>query len=86
MFRLVYIFGCRSLLMSRGIIFLQALGESLGKGDDHKDMDIITKFLKVCTFRLRRANFKKGGHFGWLRTVLIFLDCQWLKTGKGNLQ
>ena len=26
---------------------LEALGESLGKGDDHKDMDIITKFLKV---------------------------------------
>uniref|UniRef100_A0A8I6ATV0 Pre-mRNA-splicing factor 18 n=1 Tax=Rattus norvegicus TaxID=10116 RepID=A0A8I6ATV0_RAT len=25
---------------------LEALGESLGKGDDHKDMDIITKFLK----------------------------------------
>uniref|UniRef100_A0A8D0L2A2 Pre-mRNA-splicing factor 18 n=1 Tax=Sphenodon punctatus TaxID=8508 RepID=A0A8D0L2A2_SPHPU len=25
---------------------LQALGESLGKVDDHKDMDIITKFLK----------------------------------------
>ncbi|XP_019399229.1 PREDICTED: pre-mRNA-splicing factor 18 isoform X1 [Crocodylus porosus] len=24
----------------------KALGESLGKGDDHKDMDIITKFLK----------------------------------------
>ncbi|XP_019399230.1 PREDICTED: pre-mRNA-splicing factor 18 isoform X2 [Crocodylus porosus] len=24
----------------------EALGESLGKGDDHKDMDIITKFLK----------------------------------------
>ncbi|XP_067420680.1 pre-mRNA-splicing factor 18 isoform X1 [Emydura macquarii macquarii] len=24
----------------------QALGESLGQGDDHKDMDIITKFLK----------------------------------------
>ncbi|XP_054844869.1 pre-mRNA-splicing factor 18 isoform X3 [Eublepharis macularius] len=25
---------------------LEALGKSLGKGDDHKDMDIITKFLK----------------------------------------
>ncbi|KAH0616428.1 hypothetical protein JD844_027516 [Phrynosoma platyrhinos] len=25
---------------------LKALGESLGQGDDHKDMDIITKFLK----------------------------------------
>ncbi|KAL7982771.1 hypothetical protein Chor_010369 [Crotalus horridus] len=25
---------------------LEALGESLGQGDDHKDMDIITKFLK----------------------------------------
>ncbi|KAG8142563.1 putative Pre-mRNA-splicing factor 18 protein [Naja naja] len=25
---------------------LEALGESLGRGDDHKDMDIITKFLK----------------------------------------
>ncbi|XP_021097718.1 pre-mRNA-splicing factor 18 isoform X3 [Heterocephalus glaber] len=25
---------------------LEALGESLGKGNDHKDMDIITKFLK----------------------------------------
>ncbi|KAK2084435.1 Pre-mRNA-splicing factor 18 [Saguinus oedipus] len=25
---------------------LEVLGESLGKGDDHKDMDIITKFLK----------------------------------------
>lgn len=25
----------------------QALGESLGRGDDHYDMDIITKFLKV---------------------------------------
>lgn len=34
--------------MNRSILFLQALGESLGKGDDHKDMDIITKFLKVC--------------------------------------
>ncbi|XP_062990346.1 pre-mRNA-splicing factor 18 isoform X2 [Elgaria multicarinata webbii] len=27
-------------------ISMQALGESLGQGDDHKDMDIITKFLK----------------------------------------
>lgn len=43
--------------MSRSVVFLQALGESLGKGDDHKDMDIITKFLKVRTFRLG-----KGGH------------------------
>lgn len=25
---------------------LEALGESLGKGDDHQDMDIITEFLK----------------------------------------
>ncbi|XP_034375620.1 pre-mRNA-splicing factor 18-like isoform X1 [Arvicanthis niloticus] len=25
---------------------LEALGESLGKGDDHKDMEVITKFLK----------------------------------------
>ncbi|XP_053113634.1 pre-mRNA-splicing factor 18 isoform X5 [Hemicordylus capensis] len=25
---------------------IMALGESLGQGDDHKDMDIITKFLK----------------------------------------
>ena len=39
-----------SVVVNRTIIlFLQALGESLGKGDDHKDMDIITKFLKVCT-------------------------------------
>lgn len=39
-----------SVVVNRTIILsLQALGESLGKGDDHKDMDIITKFLKVCT-------------------------------------
>lgn len=38
------------VLVNRSIVLsLQALGESLGKGDDHKDMDIITKFLKVCT-------------------------------------
>ena len=49
---MAHVFACGSLLMSRGIISLQALGESLGKGDDHKDMDIITKFLKVCTLTL----------------------------------
>ena len=38
--------------MNRNIPSFQALGESLGKGDDHKDMDIITKFLKVCAFWL----------------------------------
>lgn len=29
------------------LVLFQALGESLGRGDDHYDMDIITKFLKV---------------------------------------
>lgn len=38
----------------------QALGESLGKGDDHKDMDIITKFLKVCSFRLGKEDIWVG--------------------------
>ncbi|KAL2761480.1 pre-mRNA-splicing factor 18 isoform 10 [Daubentonia madagascariensis] len=34
---------------------LEALGESLGKGDDHKDMDIITKFLKANDAYLQMA-------------------------------
>lgn len=45
---------CMQVLLltnERSVVFLQALGESLGKGDDHKDMDIITKFLKVRNFR-----------------------------------
>lgn len=35
--------------INNGLFFplFQALGESLGRGDDHYDMDIITKFLKV---------------------------------------
>uniref|UniRef100_A0A9L0QZB0 Pre-mRNA-splicing factor 18 n=1 Tax=Equus caballus TaxID=9796 RepID=A0A9L0QZB0_HORSE len=37
-------FGSLTGWLSHSIV--QALGESLGKGDDHKDMDIITKFLK----------------------------------------
>ncbi|KAM5340289.1 uncharacterized protein AAES06_000035 [Glossophaga mutica] len=32
-----------------------ALGESLGKGDNHKDMDIITKFLKANDAYLQMA-------------------------------
>ena len=46
--------------MSRNIIFPQALGESLGKGDDHKDMDIITKVLKVCAFKFRKEDIFIG--------------------------
>lgn len=42
------------LFTSEAFCFPQALGESLGKGDDHKDMDIITKFLKVHAFGLRK--------------------------------
>lgn len=54
--------------MNRSILFLQALGESLGKGDDHKDMDIITKFLKVCTFWLG-----KGDTFSLVKNWSYFL-------------
>ena len=57
---IIYLFSCCSVLMSRNIIFLQALGESLGKGDNHKDMDIITKFLKVCTSKLSKENTLVG--------------------------
>ncbi|XP_062347670.1 pre-mRNA-splicing factor 18 isoform X8 [Cinclus cinclus] len=34
---------------------LEALGESLGRGDDHYDMDIITKFLKANDAYLQMA-------------------------------
>ncbi|XP_066886573.1 pre-mRNA-splicing factor 18 isoform X1 [Kogia breviceps] len=50
--RFLYTFPCPAFnstpsdMFDISILFLQALGESLGKGDDHKDMDIITKFLK----------------------------------------
>ena len=40
--------------MSRSLISPQALGESLGKGDDHKAVDITTKFRKACAVRLRK--------------------------------
>ena len=57
---IIYLFSCCSVLMSRNIIFLQALGESLGKGDNHKDMDIITKFLKVCAFKFQKEDIFIG--------------------------
>ncbi|XP_063164273.1 pre-mRNA-splicing factor 18 isoform X1 [Candoia aspera] len=47
---------------------LEALGESLGQGDDHKDMDIITKFLKFLLgvwakeLNAREDYLKRGVH------------------------
>ncbi|XP_059672515.1 pre-mRNA-splicing factor 18 isoform X5 [Gavia stellata] len=34
---------------------LEALGESLGRGDDHYDMDIITKFLKTLPADIKES-------------------------------
>lgn len=62
MLRLVLVPCMQVLLLTneRSVVFLQALGESLGKGDDHKDMDIITKFLKVRAFRPGEGDISIG--------------------------
>ena len=46
--------------MSRSLISPQALGESLGKGDDHKAVDDIIKFRKACAVKLRKEDVLVG--------------------------
>ena len=64
---------------------IEALGESLGKGDDHKDMDIITKFLKVSAvgkgrrpLRMCRKLSYTGNILGRVLPQRLYLPCECL--------